>query len=225
LKEGSATITAKTVDGEKTATCKITVKGTAVTVTLSKDKVSLYKGGSVTVTATATGGEEPFTYEWKSANTKVATVSSDGTITGKGIGVTTVTVTASNGATASCEVTVTAKNNETDGSSSSGTGSSSGSSSEPESSSSSSDELQIVPSSEKVSVTTGGNRTLVYEVINGDPDLQVTFKSSNPDVVTVDGNGEIIGRGEGVATVTLTAEDGTTCTWQITVTKGINIWQ
>lgn len=225
LKEGSATITAKTVDGEKTATCKITVKGTAVTVTLSKDKVSLYKGGSVTVTATATGGEEPFTYEWKSANTKVATVSSDGTITGKGIGVTTVTVTASNGATASCEVTVTAKNNGTDGSSSSGTGSSSGSSSKPESSSSSSDELQIVPSSEKVSVTMGGNRTLVYEVINGDPDLQVTFKSSNPDVVTVDGNGEIIGRGEGVATVTLTAEDGTTCTWQITVTKGINIWQ
>ena len=66
---------------------------------------------------------------------------------------------------------------------------------------------------------------LQYEVKNGDSDMKVTFKSSDPNVVTVDENGVIIGRGEGVATVTLTAEDGTTCTWQVTVNRGINIWQ
>ena len=42
-KEGTATITAKTVSGGKTATCKITVKGSAVTVSLNRSEIALQK--------------------------------------------------------------------------------------------------------------------------------------------------------------------------------------
>ena len=40
-KEGTATITAKTADGGKTASCKITVKGTAASVILNRSEISL----------------------------------------------------------------------------------------------------------------------------------------------------------------------------------------
>lgn len=69
VKAGTAVITAKV--GNATATCKVTVK--ASTIKFEKVSVTIYKGKTATVKATATPSA---TVKYTSSNTKVATVNS-----------------------------------------------------------------------------------------------------------------------------------------------------
>ena len=77
---------------------------------------------------------------------------------------------------------------------------------------------KIVPVNEQVSIEKGTSKQLFYTVL---PDSaarpKVTFKSSDTEVVTVSEDGTIVGKTEGKAKITLTAEDGSTCEWSITV--------
>jgi len=98
LKEGSVSILAKV--GQDVVSCKITVE--KPTIKLNKSSVSVYKGYTTTIKATAYP-QTQVTYT--SSNKKIATVDSNGKITGIKAGEATITAKA-NGVTAVCVVTV-----------------------------------------------------------------------------------------------------------------------
>ena len=81
-------------------TCKVTVLNP--TLSLSSGALTLYKGESGLLTATACPASA---ISWQSMNTSVATVSSSGLVTAYGPG-TAVIVATANGVSASCTVTV-----------------------------------------------------------------------------------------------------------------------
>lgn len=97
-KAGTATITA-TVDG-KSVTCKVTVKPK---LTLNKSKSTLYVGEKLLLKATVKGSSKTVT--WKSNNSSVASVNSDGVVEGKAVGKAVISATVE-GVTAKCTITV-----------------------------------------------------------------------------------------------------------------------
>ena len=111
VKEGNAIITVKTKDGEKVATCTVTVSNVVVKVTkveLNKTTIALVKGGSETLVATispsnATNKE----VTWTSSNNSVATVDANGKVIGVKEGNAIITVKTKDGdKVATCTVTV-----------------------------------------------------------------------------------------------------------------------
>jgi len=104
---GSATITVKTADGGKTATCSITVKSVPVTsVTLSPSSLSMTVGETTWLTATVSpSNASNKDVTWTSSNTSVATVSS-GKVRARKAGSTTITATLKNGNKATCTIRV-----------------------------------------------------------------------------------------------------------------------
>ncbi len=112
--EGTATITVSTLDGNKTATCTVTVKAKTYAVTgVSLDRISLTLTEGETAGLNATISPSNATNKsvsWTSNNTSVATVSSSGVVTAKKAGSATITVKTNDGnKTATCTVTVKAK--------------------------------------------------------------------------------------------------------------------
>jgi len=106
---GTATITARSVDGNYTAQCLVTVGKHVTAVYLSSSAVNLVPGLtqqlSVTVMPLKSLNKN---VDWVSTNENVATVSAGGLITATGTGTATVIVeTADGGFTAACTVTVT----------------------------------------------------------------------------------------------------------------------
>ncbi len=113
---GSAIITVKTNDGNKTATCSVTVTAKTVSVTgvsLNKTSLSMTVGDTQTLVVTVTpSNATDKSVTWSSNKTSVATVSSSGVITAKSAGAAIITVTTNDGGkTATCSVTVKAKDN------------------------------------------------------------------------------------------------------------------
>ena len=113
-KAGTATITVKTKDGGKTATCKVTVTDKVVAVTEVKlDKTTAEMKVSDTLTLTATVTPDNATNKkvtWKSDKTDIADVDANGKVTAKAKGTATITVTTEDGGkTAKCVVTVDEK--------------------------------------------------------------------------------------------------------------------
>ncbi len=108
---GDAVITAEiTVDGQKyTDTCAVKVSAKPVAPTLSNTSLSLNvsKSSTLTVNNLPAGA----TVSWSSSKPSVASVDSNGTVTGKSEGSATITATVKNGsstlATPECKVTVT----------------------------------------------------------------------------------------------------------------------
>jgi uncharacterized protein YjdB len=107
---GNATITVTTADGDKTATCAVTVNAATVAVTgvtLNPTTATLTVGGTLTLTPTvAPDNATNKAVTWQSSSTAVATVN-NGTVTAVAAGNATITVTtADGGKTATCDVTV-----------------------------------------------------------------------------------------------------------------------
>ena len=112
--EGEATITVTTEDGEKTATCVVTVKEKSPvtvpveSVSLDKETAELEAGQSLTLVATVLPEDATNkNVTWSSSDDKVATVDATGKVTAVAEGEATITVTTQDGAkTATCVVTV-----------------------------------------------------------------------------------------------------------------------
>lgn len=109
VKAGRVIITAKTTDGSNiSATCTVTVKQPITRISLSK-KATMYTGKKLTLKAKvnpANASNKALT--WKSSNTKIAKVASNGVVTGVKAGTVKITATAKDGSrkSATCTVTV-----------------------------------------------------------------------------------------------------------------------
>ena len=85
------------------APCSVAVE----TVKIDQSAPSVKEGATVKLTATVENGPASPSLVWSSSNTSVATVASDGTVTGKKAGTAVITVNADNTAEDSVTVTVT----------------------------------------------------------------------------------------------------------------------
>ena len=104
IKYGTATITCTSNATGLSTTCKVIVGN----VTLSKSAVAIKKGKSLTLTAKLYPSTlTDKSVKWESSNTKYATVSSDGKVTGVKVGAATITCTSvATGLSTTCKVTI-----------------------------------------------------------------------------------------------------------------------
>ena len=180
---GIATITVRTADGGKTATCKVYVVSTRVNgVSLNQDSIDIPLGGTSTLTATVSPpGATYKTVTWSSSNTGVATVNASGVVTGASPGTAVITVTTDEGGfTATCTVRVI---------------------------------IPVAGVSLNKSTTTlntNSSETLIATVTPADATNQaVSWSSENPGVATVGPDGTIhSGSATGTAKITVTTVDG-----------------
>ena len=196
-KPGNATITVTTKDGNKTATCEVTVKETPVAVTgvgLNTNKVELSVGEEnklvATVTPEAAANRD---VAWNSSKPAVATVDSTGKVVAQAPGTTTITVTTVDGnKTATCEVTVKETPVAVTG---------------------------VGLNTNDLKLSAGEANTLVATVTpKTATNPKVKWSSNNLAVATVDNNGKVVAQAPGTATITVTTEDGNkTATCKVTV--------
>lgn len=108
LSEGTADITATTVDGRISRVCVVTVTEIpATSVSLDKNAVSIYEGGDCQLTATVLPSDASYkNLTWASGNPAVATVDGTGLVKGIAMGTTTITATGTGNISASCVVSV-----------------------------------------------------------------------------------------------------------------------
>lgn len=204
IKAGTATITVKTLDGSKTAKCKVTVKQPVTSVKLNKTSLSLKQGESYTLkTTVAPSNASSKSVSWKSSNTKVATVSSKGAVKAVTAGTATITATAKDGSgkKATCKITVTAPTPPTP------------------------------PTPQDISVVSVTlNKTSADLYVNDTVTLSatvaptnatvktITWKSSNTSVATVS-NGIVKAVAVGTSTITATSNNGKSASCNITVNR------
>ncbi|MBQ7005505.1 MAG: Ig-like domain-containing protein [Clostridia bacterium] len=180
VSRGTAEITASTENGIK-AVCKITVVQPATSVEISSAVAEVYTGEKITLSATVfPENANNRTVTWESSDTRIATVSENGIVTGVKAGTVTIRAISVDGAhKAECTLTV----------------------------------LQHVTSVEfverEISINKGKEADLRISVLPYDAtNKEVTFESSDRDVVTVTGEGHIIAKLGGQAKITVTTKDG-----------------
>ena len=154
---------------------------TVNSVTLSQSSLSLLKGKTAQLTATVSPDDAPNkAVSWKSSNTKVAKVDSDGLVKAVGAGTATITVTTKQGKkTAKCKVTVKKLV-----------------------------ALKSI-SKIKTAYVQVGNTHQVNPVLNPKKaDVTLSYASSNPDIASIDENGLIAAHASGTATIKVSASPG-----------------
>ena len=197
---GSVTITATTTDGTNlSATCSVTVtERLATSISLNTYSLSLYVNQMSQLTATVYPSDVANnTVSWKSSDTSVATVTSNGLVKAIAPGLATVTATTTDGSnlSASCNVTVSI--------------------------------IPVTSISlDKTSITLDIEESYKLEVSITPSNATyktVTWASSNTSVATVSNNGTITPVAPGNATITASTTDGTnlSATCQVTVIKRV----
>ena len=106
-KAGTVTITIKSYNGLK-ATCVVTVRPAPTGMTLNATKRSMAVGESYALKPVFTPSNAGSIMTWKSANSAIAKVDSNGKVTAVKAGSVVITATSANGKKASCTVTVSA---------------------------------------------------------------------------------------------------------------------
>ena len=183
--QGTATITVKTNDGDKTATCSVAVNETVIhvtDVTLNKTSTTLTVGGTEALTATVLPEEATDKLvTWTSNKPSVATVDSNGKITAVAEGTAIIVVaTHDGGKIATCKVIV--------------------------------DHVHVTDvtlDKTTATLTVGDTVTLTATVSPEDAtDKSVTWTSDNESVATIDSNGKITAVAEGTAIIVVATHDG-----------------
>ena len=201
---GSATITVKTTDGSKTATCSVTVSSPVVgikSITLSKSSLGLVVGQSSDISIAVSPANCSGEINVWSSNTTVASVTVDGTPTFKvnalSPGTSVITVKDKNGsAQATCSVTVKAATVAVTG---------------------------VSLNKTSLSMKVGESQTLTATVSPSNAtNKNVTWSSSNTSVATVSSSGVITAKSAGSATITVKTTDGSktaTCSVAVAATN------
>lgn len=194
---GMATITVKTADGDKTATCNVTVPKILVTsVSLNKTAVSLFVGGSETLTATVLPNNAfNKSVTWSSNDTAIATVDQYGKVTARSSGTATITIASVDGnKTATSIVNVIAP------------------------------VTSVSLNKPAISLLVGDTETLIATVQpTNASNKAVTWSSANPSIAMVDANGRVTALSPGTTSVTVkTVDGGKTFNCDITVYEATN---
>ena len=178
---GEAVITVRTTDRRKTATCRVIVEARVVdvySVTLSNAILELVEGDSAKLVANVAPSDATNkSIFWKSSDESIAVVGPDGTVSAKSPGTATITVvTEDHGLTSECQVSV---------------------------------EKRIVPvryvklSESSLSLAEGDKSSLKATVLPDDAsNKEVNWSSSNPSVVSVNSEGDIMAVSPGKAKIT-----------------------
>ncbi|WP_175412992.1 Ig-like domain-containing protein [Clostridium sp. AWRP] len=207
IKGGTATITAATEDGQKSASCTITVseKVPITAINLDKAEGSLVVGSCIYLGETAHVQPENATYKtvkWISSDSDVARVFNDysGAVTGVKEGTATITAVSNDDNTIKAEY-----------------------------------KLTVIPKISVTGITldktdetlSAGNSIKLVPTIQPDnaADKNVTWASSDTSIATVDRDGKVTGvSAGGPVVITATTEDGKeTATCNITVTKKVDV--
>lgn len=208
LKAGTATVTVHADDGNKTATCNVTVKPRIIPVSrVSLDQTMLVMTEGYSETLVASIYPENASNKevvWSSNNAGVASVV-DGTVNALKVGTATITVKTDDGAkTASCLVTVNAKVYAVTG---------------------------VSLDKPSLTLTEGDTQQLVATIAPSNAtNKSVTWSSNNSSVASVDQNGNVSALKAGTATITVkTVDGGKTAECQVSVASkvirvtGVNI--
>lgn len=176
---GTANITATTENGIK-AVCKLTVVQPVTGIEISDPAAEVYTGEKFTLTAKILpGNANNQNVIWSSSDSRIASVSSTGTVTGVKAGTADIIVTSADGSyTAKCSVTV--KQHVT----------------------------AIEFAETDIFINKGSEADLRFSVLPYDAtDKSVTFESSDRELLTVTGEGHIIAHLGGKVTITVTSKD------------------
>ena len=193
--KGSATITATTVDGSKTAKCTVTVLVPVTGVTLDKAALSLNVGTTGILKAIVTPSLATNTgVNWSTSNSNIAKVSAAGVVTAVGGGTATITATTIDGnKMAKCTVTVLIP------------------------------VTSIMLNKRSLSLVMGERETLIATITPANAtNRSIKWSSDNVAVATVNATtGEVITNTTGIAgSITISAiADGKTITCVVTVAK------
>jgi len=192
IKAGTAVITVTTVDGSKKATCAVKVSDlvNVTGISLNKSSAELNVGANYTLIPTIAKTATTKGVAWKSSDTTIATVDANGKVVGASVGTATITVTSLDGSkTATCTLTVSIP------------------------------VTKVSLNKSSSAVIVGANDSLTATIIPTNATLKdVTWKSSNTAVATVDSSGKIVGVKVGTSVITATANDGSQKKASCTVT-------
>ena len=200
LASGATTIFVTTQDGGFKANCRVIVKKKLIhvqSVSLNLPSITLTEGGSVILGATVLpANADDRSVTWSASPKSVVTVEQNGhngivTAVGPGEGAVTVT-TSDGGFQASCKVTVEAATIEVE---------------------------SVTLDKESLELKEGETATLTATVLPEDAtDKTVRWKSTNPDVATVDEEGKVTAILAGQASITASS-GGKEASCQVTVSK------
>ena len=188
---GTADITVKTTDGNKTSFVTIMVLDSKTkTISINKNKTTIKLWQSETLSAQVSDGSNDIV--WSSSDSKIATVESNGKVTGRKEGVVDIIASTRDGKVKSkCQVTVTNKDIEVSG---------------------------ITLNTSKITLSGGKKYQLKVSVTPANAANQnITYKSSNTKIATVNGNGVITGVSSGTAVITATSSNGKTSSCTVVI--------
>ena len=211
LKEGTATITVKTLINEIQSECLVTVEGNGVTVqsiNLNSKNIDLAVGHTYGLTYRITpSNATELGAVFYSSDPSVATVDSKGVVRGVREGTAIITISTNNGnLTDTANVTVYKKGTTT----TTQTGEVVQTVNYPSS---------IKLSSNSLSLDVGSTGQLKATITPSNAISTLTWSSSNPKVATVDGNGLVRAIGAGSANIVAKTIDNKTASCKITVVK------
>lgn len=184
---GTTTIKVTTANN-LSASCDVEVyKPVPASIEFNKPSLRLAVGATETLTYNVSPSYAIYDVTWESDNPNIVSVS-NGRIVAKKPGKAKIIVKTDNGKKATCEVTVPPEPTD----------------------------ISVTPKSLELGV--GQTKQLTYSFIPEDAaTLQLTWKSSNPDVAIVNENGEVTTKSEGTTRITITATNGVTGSCDVTV--------
>ena len=188
---GTSKITAKTYNG-KTASCTVTVKKLADSITLNKTSITLGVGEKYDLNSSIPNNTAAYYRLYYSDNTAIAPVQkAGGLVTAKTVGTTTIRCKLNNGKEATCKVTVKSAPS------------------------------RVTVSDKSATLKVGQSKTLKATLNNNAYSYRSTWTSSNTYVATVNSTGKISAKSQGTATITYKTYNGKTASCKLTVSGSV----